>query len=82
MKLTRQEEEYTRQVAAQIGADPEAMIREGEQLKAEGAAQAMHAAEATLARGGGRGLMETEPPWGGPVRGIRGLQADAELEAD
>lgn len=78
MKLTPQEEDYTRQVAAQLGADPDEMIREGEQLKAEGYLGAQRAAEATLARGRGLGLVETEPPWGAPVTGVRGLQADRE----
>ena len=33
MKLTPDEEAYTRQVAADIGRDPADLIREGEQLK-------------------------------------------------
>lgn len=33
MKLTAAEIEYTRQVAAEIGADPDELIREGEAIK-------------------------------------------------
>jgi hypothetical protein len=35
VKLTAQEEEYTRRVGEQIGREPEDLIREGEQLKSE-----------------------------------------------
>jgi hypothetical protein len=53
MKLTDAEIEYTRQVAAEIGADPEALIAEGEQLKAE-AYQGAYEASAEILGGGGR----------------------------
>jgi len=36
MKLTREEEEYTRQVAAEIGRDPDDLIAEGERIKEDG----------------------------------------------
>ena len=35
MKLTAAEIEYTRQVAGEIGADPDQLIREGEAIKEE-----------------------------------------------
>jgi hypothetical protein len=82
MKLTRQEEDYTREVAQQLGRDPDEMIREGEQLKAEGAAEAQRQARETLAgRYRGAQMIETEAPWGVPVTGIRGLQPERGYEA-
>jgi hypothetical protein len=45
MKLTPQEEAYTREVAAEIGREPEDLIREGEQLKEDGYREAQAAAE-------------------------------------
>ena len=36
MRLTTDEIEYTRQVAAEIGADPDELIREGEALNSRG----------------------------------------------
>ncbi len=53
MKLTDAEIEYTRQVAAEIGADPEALIAEGEQIKAEAYLGVFEASAEIL--GGGRG---------------------------
>jgi hypothetical protein len=52
MKLTDAEIEYTRQVAAEIGVDPEVLIAEGEQLKEEGYRRAYQASVEIL---GGRG---------------------------
>jgi hypothetical protein len=43
VKLTADEIEYTRQVAAEIGADPDELIQEGEAIKEEGYWQAYEA---------------------------------------
>ena len=43
MKLTAAEIEYTRQVAAEIGADPHELIQESEAIKEEGYWQAYDA---------------------------------------
>jgi hypothetical protein len=74
MKLTEAEEAYTRQFAAEIGADPDALIAEGEQHKEAGYQQAYEAAAGTMTRMGGAGgqmapgagpLAEFEPEAGG-----------------
>ena len=54
MKLTPDEERYTREVAAQIGRDPDDLIREGERLKEDGYRET--AAQAERLAHGGRGL--------------------------
>ena len=60
MKLTDKEIEYTRQVAAEIGRDPDDLIREGEQLKDEGyhraELQRHQADEAIMGRASGAGM--------------------------
>jgi len=59
MKLTAAEEEYTRQVAAEIGRDPDDLIAEGEHIKGDGYRQAAEAAQASVDASrdaGGRGL--------------------------
>ncbi len=62
MKLTGAEEAQARQVAAETGADPDAVITGGEQAKTEAAAQALAAAQGTMARMGGGQMM----PGAGP----------------
>ena len=57
MKLTADEIEYTRQVAAEIGADPDELIREGEALKEEGYRRAYEASKEILSDGAGGGQM-------------------------
>jgi hypothetical protein len=56
--LTKEEIEYTRKVAAQIGRDPQELIREGEQIKADAYRQAHTSAQQTTAAmaGTGRGM--------------------------
>jgi hypothetical protein len=81
MKLTAAEIEYTRQVAAEIGADPEALIAEGEQLKAAGYQRAYEVSTEIL--GGGRSNQMIGPR-GGPMMeaaaGIPGPEAQPEIE--
>jgi hypothetical protein len=81
MKLTDAEIEYTRQVAAEIGADPEALIAEGERLKAAGYQRAYEVSADIL--GGGRSNQMISSR-GGPameaVAGIPGPEAQPELE--
>ena len=57
VKLTAAEIEYTRQVAAEIGADPDELIREGEALKEEGYRGAYEASKEILAGGATGGQM-------------------------
>ena len=49
MQLTAEEEAHTRQVAAQIGRNPDDLIREGEQVKASGRRSAQQQAEGCAA---------------------------------
>jgi hypothetical protein len=59
MRLTAEEQAYTRQVAAQIGRNPDDLIREGEQVKASGWRSAQQQAEGRAQRsaaGGGLGM--------------------------
>ena len=49
MQLTAEEEAYTRQAAAQIGRNPDDLIREGEQVKASGRRSAQQQAEGCAA---------------------------------
>jgi hypothetical protein len=55
--LTSEEIEYTCKVAAEIGRDPEDLVREGEQAKADAYRQAHAAAQQTMTtmRAAGRG---------------------------
>jgi hypothetical protein len=67
VKLTADEIEYTRQVAAEIGADPDELIREGEALKEEGYRRAYEASKEILRGGAGHGQLaasgEPLPIW-------------------
>ena len=60
MRLTPEEEAYTRDVAAQIGRDPDDLIREAEQIKAAGFREAQQHAEGWAQRSsaaGGLGMV-------------------------
>ena len=57
MKFTAVEIEYSRQVAGEIGADPDELIREGEALKEEGYRHAYEASREILSGGAGAGQM-------------------------
>jgi len=57
VKLTAAEIEYTRQVAAEIGADPDELIREGEAIKEEGYRHAYEASREILSSRAGAGQM-------------------------
>jgi hypothetical protein len=61
MKLTPDEERYTREVAAQIGRDPDDLIREGERFKVEGYREAAGQAERLAHGGHGLGAYACEP---------------------
>jgi hypothetical protein len=50
VKLTPDEIRYSREVAAKLGRDPDAMIAEGEQLKEQGYQRAHEAAAGTMGR--------------------------------
>jgi hypothetical protein len=50
MKLTAAEMDYTRQVAAETGRDPDELIAEGEAVKEDGYRQAYQAAAGTMDR--------------------------------
>jgi hypothetical protein len=64
VKLTAAEIEYTRQVAAEIGADPEELTREGEAIKEAGYQQAYQASTEILGGGAAAGQMAASA---GPV---------------
>ena len=69
MQLTAEEQACTRQVAAQIGRNPDGLIREGERLKASGWRSAQQQAEGRAQRSatdGGLGMVPRPVP--GPVR--------------
>ena len=57
MKLTDAEIEYTRQVAAEIGADPDELIREGEAIKEAGYRRAYETSVEILRGGAAAGQM-------------------------
>jgi len=61
MKLTPEEERYTREVARQIGRDPDDLIREGERHKEAGYAEAREQAERLAGGGRGLGMYPAEP---------------------
>jgi hypothetical protein len=69
MPLTAEEQACTRQVAAQIGRNPDGPIREGEQLKASGRRSAQQQAEGRAQRSAAAGGLRMVPrPVPGPVR--------------
>ena len=87
MKLTPEEERYTREVAAQIGRDPNDLIREGEQLKEAGYAEAREQAKRVAGGGRGLGMYPSKPASvraeeDGPQLRAWQRQADREAAAD
>jgi hypothetical protein len=56
MKLTKDEIEYTRQVAAEIGRDPNELITEGEQIKEDGYRRAYEASAEAMSHISGTGM--------------------------
>ena len=79
MKLTDAEIEYTRQVAAEIGADPEALIAEGEQIKEAGYRQAYEASVAILGSRHSNQMIGPSPHLAWEAKAE--VEAEPELEA-